>query len=430
MKRTTRIAFSLVTLALVGMQFAVLPAIPARAISTADYYGPPASGTFTYSTNTTYFYNYTFKMTNTGAGLPLSIDRRIPTLSNRTMLDVTGLLYEQEFRITNQSWSPCTHNEVTDVHGNQYHEVNISSIGLTTWKFNVQGNLKLRDITWQAQTGVTMASYNKTDPLYTRYTKVEDQINKSFPLTYSAAVPLNNSNPFTTARNVYNFVAGYLTYNGSMTGDYGAEYAIVHHYGDCTEFSYLMVALLRACGIPARTVLGLVIANSAGSTVSPNYGAAVGTKWRYRFVSLDGNTNNVIDTTTGHAWVEYFIPGVGWILADPTWSGSGDFGAHIDNIHVPYSVGIPDGMGMIPYVFYIYDYLVQEVDYEFTVIQQELPPSLWDQFLDFIMKNPWVIYALVGLIAVVIVIYAIRKHKKNSSYLDSGSHRERVTFSS
>ncbi len=441
MKGTKRIAFSLLALALVGMQFMVVPVVPARAISTADYDGPPVAGTFTYNRNTTYLYNFSYTISTIFGGA-FTTNRYIPMITNRTILSESGLVQQQEFVTTNISYDPyVTHVNDTDDFGNEFHHFDLNVAVGTTWAMNVQGRLTLRDITWNAQPGVTMASYNKTDPMYALYTKEEFRINKSHPLILGNATLLNSSNPYTTATNVYNFVKNFLPYNGSMDGEFGAEYAIEHKTGDCTEFSYLMVALLRACGIPARVLRGIVIADSAGAAVSPDFDAAVGTHWGFSFETVD--TTLIKDTTTGHAWVEYFIPGAGWILSDPTWHNAGNYISHIDNVHVPYVVGVWIGQGLNPplipavddmlyppYPFYWRAGVNQAVRYDFTVLSQQAPPTWWDQLLDFFVKNPWAIVLIVGLIAVVIVVVVVRKRRKSGGYSDSGSYRERVTFSS
>jgi hypothetical protein len=439
MKGTTRIVFSLVTLALVGMQFVVVPAMPVRAISPAAYYGPPPDGTFTYNRNTTYLYNFSYTIAKTGIG-SFNTERWIPMITNRTVLGGSGAVLQQEFITTNETFgSSLSHSKDTDDFGNEFHYFDLSVATGTTWAMNVQGRLTLRDITWKTQDGVTAASYNKTDGLYALYTKEELYINKSFGLIAAAATLQNNSNPWTTARNVYNYVTNLLTYS-AQADEHGAEWAITYNTGDCTEYSYLMVAMLRACGIPARVMRGIVIANSAGAAVSPNYAAAVGTKWRFAFETSGYTTTR--NNMTGHAWAEYFIPGAGWILADPTWSNAGDYGARIDNVHVPYTAGVWIGQGLtpalspspsenlstIPYPFWIAAGVDQAVHYDFTVLSQQAPPSIWDQILDFFIKNPLVLVGIIALIAIVIVIYVARKRHKKSSFSDGGSYRTRANF--
>jgi hypothetical protein len=432
MKGTTRIIFSLVTLALVGMQLVVLPAMPAKAISTAAYYGPPASGTFSYNRNTTYLYNYSYTITTGGSSF--ATERWIPMVTNRTLLGESGTVLQQEFIITNESYgSSLSHIEDTDDFGNEYHYFDLNVAAWTTWAMNVQGRLTLRDIGWSAQDGVTMTSYNTTDALYPLYTKEELYINKSYAPIAAAAAAQYNVNPWTTAANVYNYVTNTLTYTAQLD-EHGAEWAIDHGTGDCTEFSYLMVALLRACGIPARVMRGIVIANSAGAVVDPDYDAAIGTKWRFAFETSGFST--IKDNLTGHAWAEYFIPGAGWVLSDPTWHAAGNFISRIDNVHVPFVAGLWIGQGLtpalspnptenlstIPYPFWVTAGVNQAVHYDFTVLSQEAPPPWW--------TNTWLIVGIIAVVLVVVLIVAISKHRKSSSYSDSGSYRERVTFSS
>lgn len=69
---------------------------------------------------------------------------------------------------------------------------------------------------------------------------------------------LRRATPPETARAIYDWVAANLRYAGYLADDYGALYALARRQGDCTEYAYLVVALARACGIPARMVGGYV----------------------------------------------------------------------------------------------------------------------------------------------------------------------------
>ena len=63
--------------------------------------------------------------------------------------------------------------------------------------------------------------------------------------------------------------------------------------GVCQDFAHIMIALCRAAGIPSRYVSG------------------------YFYVDrpVDHPANN---SAVSHAWVECFLPGVGWVAYDPT----------------------------------------------------------------------------------------------------------------
>jgi transglutaminase-like putative cysteine protease len=441
MSGNKRLGFTLVALATIASQVIILPVMPVRAISPAAYDGPPAADDFTYGTNTTYFYNYTYTISKT-VGSPYTEKRWIPTLSNRTLLDASGQIYEQEFKILNETYGTSLANsKIVDDFGNEYYYFELSVPGGTSWTLNVQANLTMRDITWKPRDDVNMSSYNTADPFYTRYTKAEEYINKSFPLIYNNATLLNSTNPFKTAQRVYNFVTNLLTYH-VQTEENGAEWAIVHKQGDCTEFSYLMVAMLRACGIPARVLRGLVIATASTQGVRPNFNAAVGTSWKFESILQSGDL--ISDTLPGHAWVEYFIPGTGWITADPTWSDSANYTSRVDNIHVPYTVGVWIGSGIVPalpgttptenvstwpYPIYVGESGVgHAMHYEFTVVRQELAPTILDFIIDFVMKNPLIVLGIVGFILVVAIIsYAVKRGRKKK-YSDNGSYRGRVNF--
>ena len=59
--------------------------------------------------------------------------------------------------------------------------------------------------------------------------------------------------------------------------------------GKCTDISSVFVALCRAAGVPAREIFGLRLGKSPEQDI----------------------------TTWQHCWAEFFVPGVGWLPADP-----------------------------------------------------------------------------------------------------------------
>lgn len=71
--------------------------------------------------------------------------------------------------------------------------------------------------------------------------------------------------------------------------------------GKCTDLSSLFTALVRAAGVPAREVFGIRLGKS-------HFDKALGKSDKNGFATI---------TTWQHCRAEYYIPGAGWIPADP-----------------------------------------------------------------------------------------------------------------
>ena len=84
------------------------------------------------------------------------------------------------------------------------------------------------------------------------------------------------------------------------TGDPLAEFLFEKKAGYCEYFASAAVVLLRLQGVPARFVKGL--------SVGPQ--------------TDQGGGLHVVRDSDAHAWVEAWIPGEGWVEADPTPPGS------------------------------------------------------------------------------------------------------------
>jgi transglutaminase-like putative cysteine protease len=140
---------------------------------------------------------------------------------------------------------------------------------------------------------------------------------------------------------------------------------IENKWGVCQDFSHLLIALLRARGMPARYVSGyLVPRQESGDRAA---------------------MERVIGGLASHAWVQAFIPDVGWFGLDPT------VGSFVEAQHIRVAYG--RDYGDVPPVRGVYkghagqslsvDVLVRPaVDDEGTEILQEtaaVPPPEPDQ---------------------------------------------------
>lgn len=119
-----------------------------------------------------------------------------------------------------------------------------------------------------------------------RFLSAEAYIESDDTQIANLARTLSDPVTLTSARKAYDWVNQNLFSESYVSEDRGAVYALTHHKGDCTEYSYLLTALYRAQQIPARALGGYVFPGS-----------------------------NVVKAVDYHNWTEFHADGV-WQVAD------------------------------------------------------------------------------------------------------------------
>lgn len=155
------------------------------------------------------------------------------------------------------------------------------------------------------------------------YLKQDDKWeSESAALQQAAATAVGGeTNVYLAAQAIENYVVAKLDYQ-VQDERRGALWAFTNNKGDCSEYTDLSIALARAKKIPARAMYG----------------------WGYY----------AAENLRGHAWLEYYFPGVGWLPADPTWDETiKAYFARLDPIHLTRNVrGLSSGESGANYTSY------------------------------------------------------------------------------
>jgi len=299
-----------------------------------------------------------------------------------------------------------------DKFNNTYDSYNASlSIGNPTVKLSQKYLTKLNEISFDPIGDSDIGDYNYSDEIFSLYCNNSDVFyNRTDPnliaLSNNIVDPLDNV--VTKAQKICNWVSNFLNYNQSLEDEIGATYAYGNQSGDCSEFSSLMITLLRIQNIPARKVTGILLSNVN------NFKPKIGEVYTFSF------TKTGITTLLGHAWIEYYVPDIGWIACDPLWhKETGDYFNKIDFLRFNFNVGAwffypPDvntsefsaatinGLG-----FGTYDY-----NYEFKVTVIDTA------YISIDIISLIIIITIVGIICIAIILI-VRSSKKKRKEKDN-----------
>jgi transglutaminase-like putative cysteine protease len=99
--------------------------------------------------------------------------------------------------------------------------------------------------------------------------------------------------PLSTLRGLNSTIYSQFAYEPRTTRvDSPIDHALRARAGVCQDFAHIMIALVRSLGIPSRYVSGYIAPRESAH-------------------------DRASDNAT-HAWVEAFVPGIGWVGFDPT----------------------------------------------------------------------------------------------------------------
>lgn len=186
--------------------------------------------------------------------------------------------------VTERDISPGDYQIIIDEHGNEIAEFDFSDMPPDS---EIQVRIDYRINVNQLQYDLSSC----VGELPNFYTQAELHIETQNPqiISLSEELAKERLTACEQVRAFYDFVGDELvySYNG---GNWGAQAALGKMGADCTEYASLMIALSRAAGIPARYIEGLYFAAEDEEDLARQE----------------------------HAWLEVFLPGIGWTPMDPT----------------------------------------------------------------------------------------------------------------
>ncbi|MCK4382896.1 MAG: transglutaminase domain-containing protein [Candidatus Lokiarchaeota archaeon] len=251
---------------------------------------------------------------------------------NSSLTQYSGPYQESELQYSNINGSDTTPFIYRDIFNNTFDIFNASNLlPSETITVNQKYRVKLNEVNFYNINTSEIGVYDTSDEIFALYCNNSEQYYErdDFNINATSYSIVNPSdNPVVKAQKISDWVVNHIDYDDGLPAqEMGAKWAYDNQLGDCSEYSSLMVTLLRCQGIPARKVAGFVISND------PSTKPYIGQEWN--FYTRSGGESNIL----GHAWVEYYVVGIGWIACDPTWDGQVNYFNHIDYLRFNLNIG-------------------------------------------------------------------------------------------
>lgn len=191
-------------------------------------------------------------------------------------------------QVISRSISPKSYLLSTDEFGNEYAEFDLSDHAPgATINIEIEYQVSVNEIAYD----LSLCEGKTIDD----FTEPELHIESANPQILALAEELSTGKRTACeqVRAFYDYAGDELIYSYNRRA-WGAQATFGLMGADCTEYASLVAALSRASGIPARYYEGLLY--------------------------LEENTGDADEAIaqTEHAWLDVYLPGVGWTALDPT----------------------------------------------------------------------------------------------------------------
>ena len=208
-------------------------------------------------------------------------------------------LPEYQFVFEERIWPEVNRFEI-DAYGNRYAYVRSSSLEpgeemLVTVAYNLASS------SWEIDKSLLYnydAPFNIDELSLMLQAELLIESDNHEIITKAYSIIGGETNPYRKAEMLFSWVNANLTYDEDPNYAHkGAYAALKTQRGVCTENAALLVAMMRATGIPARMVGGYLFQPEAKAD---------------RSMPLNGEQ-------MAHAWVEFYLEGFGWVSCEPTY---------------------------------------------------------------------------------------------------------------